>query len=80
VRGPVVMALEADYHDPNFRLPDTDAELNQWLVAGERPGWFNVRPPDQSRVRSNLRPFYSIGQEYPYKLYFDKKALPLAFW
>ncbi len=80
VRGPAVMVLEGDYHEPKFRLPDTDAELNHWLVAGSNPGWFNVQLPDQSRVRSSVRPFYGIGQEYPYKLYFDKKALPLAFW
>ena len=32
VRGPVVLALEGAYHDPNFRLPMRDEDLRAWLV------------------------------------------------
>jgi hypothetical protein len=30
--GPLVLVLEAAYHDQNFRLPATDEELDGWLV------------------------------------------------
>jgi DUF1680 family protein len=78
--GPVVMVLEAAYHDSKFRLPDTDEDLNQWLVADQTPGWFTVHPPDGSRIRSKLRPFYTVAENYPYKVYFDKDKLPIGFW
>ena len=79
-RGPVAMVLEAAYHDAAFRLPETDGELNQWLVADATPGFFKVQPTDGSRVRSLFRPFYTIEENYPYKIYFDKEKLPLKFW
>jgi hypothetical protein len=79
-RGPVAMVLEAAYHDAAFRLPETDGELNQWLVADGAPGFFRVQPTDGSRVRSLFRPFYTIEENYPYKIYFDKDKLPLRFW
>jgi uncharacterized protein len=79
-RGPVAMVLEAAYHDAAFRLPDTDEELNKWLVADNTPGFFRVQPTDGSRVRSLFRPFYTIEENYPYKIYFDKDKLPIRFW
>jgi DUF1680 family protein len=79
-RGPLTLVLEAAYHDAAFRLPETDDELNQWLVADNTPGFFKVQPPDGSRVRSLFRPFYTIEENYPYKIYFDKDKLPLKFW
>jgi DUF1680 family protein len=33
VRGPVVLVLEGAYHDPRFRLPEIDEDLERWLVA-----------------------------------------------
>jgi hypothetical protein len=80
VRGPVVLALEAAYHDAAFRLPGTDAEINQWLVAEGPEGTFKVQPPDGSSVRSKFRPFYTMAENYPYKMFFDKDKLPLRFW
>ena len=79
-RGPVVLVLEAAYHDAAFRLPNTDDELNKWLIADSAPGVFKVQPPDSSRVRSLLRPFYTVEENYPYKIYFDKDTLPVRFW
>ena len=97
VRGPNVLVLEAAYHDPLFRLPATDEELNKWVVpdpgtgtasargvtsAAARgvPGCFRLQPPDGSRIRSLLRPFYTIEEAYPYKIYFDTKLLPIKYW
>ena len=62
VRGPVVMALEAAYHDAAFRLPGTDDELNRWLVADE--GWsrvsFNSATPDPGTTGAGAQ-FYLAG-------------------
>jgi uncharacterized protein len=96
MRGPVVLVLEGAYHDPNFRLPMRDEELEHWLVpeAGslprgiwsvgmserEYPTIFRVEPPDKSRVRLRFRPFYEIGEAYPYFMYFDRKTLPRRLW
>ena len=96
VRGPVVLVLEAAYHDPNFRLPLKDEELGAWLVPeqgrqpsgvltaaaanAETPTVFRVVPPDKSAVRLKFWPFYALGEGYPYFMYFDRKALPYRLW
>lgn len=78
VRGPVVLVLDGDWHDPHFRLPDDDADLARWLVADD--GAFRVEPPDGSRVMPRFRPFYVAGAEYPYMMYFDRDTLPFRLW
>ncbi|HKW01715.1 MAG TPA: beta-L-arabinofuranosidase domain-containing protein [Vicinamibacterales bacterium] len=96
MRGPVVFVLEGAYHDPNFSLPKTNAELAQWLVpeAGSLPRgvWatappptvypasLRVVPPDKRPVRLRFRPFYEIGENYPYFMYFDRDTLPWRLW
>jgi DUF1680 family protein len=96
VRDPVVLVLEGAYHDPNFRLPMSDAELTTWLVAEAggppRGEWstgmpvrqwatnFRVEPPDRSPVRLRFRPFFEIGENYPYFMYFDRRTLPRRLW
>ncbi len=99
VRGPIVLVLEGAYHDPNFRLPERDEELDTWLVPedGSRlargiwsvglpppepdaPTVFRVVPPDKSAVRLRFRPFYEVGEGYPYFMYFDRKELPWRLW
>ncbi len=32
MRGPVTLVLEGGYHDPHFRLPEHDEDLEKWLV------------------------------------------------
>jgi DUF1680 family protein len=95
VRGPVVLVLEGAYHDPNFRLPTSDAELQRWLVseAWSRPSGVHstdppsdvasilrVVPPDKSPVRLRFRPFFEVREGYPYFMYFDRRALPWKLW
>jgi DUF1680 family protein len=80
VRGPTVLVFDTAYHDNAFRLPGTDSELNKWLVADQEAGSFRVEPPDGSRVRSKFLPFYSVGQDFPYKMYLDKDRLPMVLW
>ena len=95
-RGPVALALEGAYHDPNFRLPMRDEDLETWLIPEKgslpRGVWsvgmveppyptiFRVQPPDKSPVRLRFRPFYELGEDYPYFLYFDRKSLPWRLW
>ena len=94
VRGPTVLVLEAAYDDP-FTFPVSDDELNQWVqpdagvgpnsARGKRsvtpiPGAFALHPTDGRRVNSLLRPFHTVGENYPYRMYFDRKAAPVVYW
>jgi hypothetical protein len=80
VRGPVVYVIEADYHEPLFRLPDTDADLDKWLVPDKTPGLYRVELPDGGRVVSKFHSFYEVGEGFPYKMYFDRDQLPVSLW
>ena len=96
VRGPTVFVLEGAYHDPAFALPMTDEDLERWLVPEEgslpRGVWstglskadyptsLRVAPPDGRSVRLRFRPFYEVGENYPYFMYFDRDRLPWRLW
>jgi uncharacterized protein len=96
MRGPVVLVLEGAYHDPNFRLPMRDEDLEKWLVpeAGslprgvwavgmkepEYPTIFRVERPDGKPVRLRFRPFYEVTENYPYFMYFDRNEPPGRLW
>jgi DUF1680 family protein len=96
VRGPSVFVLEGAYHDPGFALPMRDEELERWLVPEEGslprgiwstglkeadyPTSLRVAPPDGRSVRLRFRPFYEIGENYPYFMYFDRDTLPWRLW
>ena len=71
VRGPVVLTLDANYHDPAFQLPGHQEQLASWLVADEEPTVFAVKRPDGRAVRLEFRPFYSQPEDFPYRMYFD---------
>ncbi len=80
VRGPVVYVIEADYHEPLFRLPELDADLDKWLAPDKTPGLYRVELPDRGRVVSKFHPFYEVGEGFPYKMYFDRDQLPVSLW
>jgi DUF1680 family protein len=80
VRGPVVFALDYNYHDPAFELPKTEAEVNRWLVADDGPAVFRVQRPDGRPVRLKFRPFYDFAEQFPYLMYFDRKTPAYALW
>jgi DUF1680 family protein len=80
VRGPVVMALEYNYHAPWFELPKAEADLAKWLAPDESPSVFRVSRPDGKPVRLKLRPFYAMAEDFPYLMYFDLDNPPYALW
>ncbi len=91
VRGPVVLALDVDCHDPAFEPPGTGDELNKWLVRDDSPlpshfsapavpGMFRVERPDGGNVRLRFRPFYAYKEGFPYLMYIDRKAWPYRLW
>lgn len=80
VRGPLVFALDYNYHDPAFELPRTAEDLNQWLVADDSPAVFRVQRPDRRPVRLKFRPFYEFAEDFPYLMYFDRQTPAYALW
>ncbi|MCI0433858.1 MAG: glycoside hydrolase family 127 protein [Gemmatimonadetes bacterium] len=56
-----------------YRMPIEETSL-------PRPTIFRVVPPDRSPVRLRFRPFYDIGEGYPYFIYFDRRQLPWKLW
>ena len=96
VRGPVVLVLEGPYHAWHFRLPERDDDLATWLVpekwtpplailtetteTRDSMAVFRVVPPDGTAVRLKFRPFYDVGENYPYFMYFDRRGLPYRLW
>jgi DUF1680 family protein len=91
VRGPLAMVAENAYYDPLFRLPGTDEELNAWAQPDSAtdtssnppvplpPGCFRLAMPDGTSSRSRLRPFYTIAEVYPYRMYHDRDKLPMRY-
>jgi DUF1680 family protein len=80
VRGPVVFALDYNYHDPAFELPKIQEELNRALVADNAPAVFRVQRPDGRPVRLKFRPFYDFAEDFPYLMYFDRNTPAYALW
>ena len=81
VRGPVVLVQDGMIHEPMFKLPENDDDLNKYLVADEEgPGVFRFAPPDGSNVMAKFRPFYSVIGDYYYRMYFDLDKLPVVLW
>jgi hypothetical protein len=84
VRGPVVLVQDSSAHEPIFGLPQTDDELNEWLVPntgrGAAPGTFALRPPNGQRVQALFQPFYAIPEVNTYRMYFDRDRLPFVLW
>jgi DUF1680 family protein len=80
MRGPVVMALDYNYHAPYFELPKSEAALDKWLIPEETPASFRVSRPDKKPVRLKFRPFYQVQEDFPYLVYFDLGKEPYALW
>jgi len=80
VRGPVVMVMDDWVFEDIPRLPDPQ-DVGKWLVEdSEHPGTFRIVPPDGTAVQAKFRPFYSIGEVVPYRMYHDLESLPIPMW
>jgi uncharacterized protein len=81
VRGPVVLVQDGGVHEPVFKVPDNDADANKYLVPDdEGAGVFRYAPADGKKVMAKFRPFYAIGPDYYYRMYFDLDSLPVYLW
>ena len=80
VRGPVVLVQEGNVHEPIFKLPGNDEDLNRQLVPARESGTFKFVPPDGANVQALFHPFYAIGPELYYRMYFDLDRLPIVLW
>jgi hypothetical protein len=80
VRGPVVLVQEGHAHEPVFKLPETDEDLNKWFIPANEPGWFRMQPPDGTTVRAQFLPFYAAIESLAYRMYFDNDKLPFVLW
>ena len=81
-RGPVVMVQDGMIHEPIYKLPEIADDLNKYVVpdSEEGPGVFRFNPPDGTNVMAKFRPFYSVGPDYYYRMYFDLDKLPIVLW
>jgi hypothetical protein len=80
VRGPVVLVQEGNAHEPVFKLPANDKDLNEWLVPDTQVGWFRMRPPNGQNVIAKFLPFYAAIESLAYRMYFDNDKLPYVLW
>ena len=80
VRGPVAMVMDGLVHEPVYKLPDNQEELNKLMVPDQEPAVFRYVPRDGTNVMSRLRPFYSVGPDYYYRMYLDLDQLPIVLW
>ena len=80
VRGPVVMVQEGNAHEPIFKLPETDEELNTWLTPDRPRGFFGMHPSDGTVVQAKFLPFYAAIESLAYRMYFDNDKLPFILW
>ena len=81
VRGPVTMVIDGLVHEPVYKLPDNEEELNKLMVPDDQePAVFRYVPQDGTNVMSRLRSFYSIGPDYYYRMYLDLDQLPIVLW
>jgi len=80
VRGPAVLVMDGAVHEPIPALPKTDEVLNEFLVAGNSPGTFRMRPPGGERATATFQPFYAVPEVNTYRMYFDRDKLPYILW
>ncbi len=81
VRGPVVYVQEGNNHEPVYRFPADEAELNKQLVpVKDAQAAFKFTPPDGTNVQGRVRPFYSLIEDHIYRMYLDLDKLPYSLW
>jgi hypothetical protein len=80
VRGPAVLVMDDWVFEEIPRLPEPK-DLERWLVPDEqRPGTFRIAAQGDRQLQARFRPFYSIGEVTPYRIYHDLDAPPIPVW
>ncbi|HET7840846.1 MAG TPA: hypothetical protein VFM21_04535, partial [Terriglobia bacterium] len=96
VRGPVVYIMDAGRHEPVQQLPDEDQldawlTLDQgppvfpWVTPQlQQTTVFKMPPFQQSKGKRTMtarwRPFYVTPENWRYRMYFERKNLPMVLW
>jgi hypothetical protein len=81
VRGPAVIVQAGNAHEPIFKLPENEEDLNKQLVADDRrSGYYNYRHPSGTRVQGQFFPFYEAIESLAYRMYWDNDQLPFGLW
>lgn len=79
VRGPVVLVMDDWVFEEIPQLPEP-AQLESWLVPDTQPGVFRIAPQRGKQLEARFRPFYTIGEVTPYRMYHDLDAPPIPVW
>jgi Uncharacterized protein conserved in bacteria len=79
VRGPVVLVMDDWVFETIPQLPDPK-NIEKWLLPDQRAGVYRLKLPDGTRPGARFRPFYSIGEVTPYRMYHDLDAPPIPVW
>jgi uncharacterized protein len=96
VRGPVVFVMDAGRHEPVPALPDAEKldawlTLDQgppvfpWVSQDLQQTTVFRMPPFQlpqgaRTLTARWRPFYSTVENWRYRMYFERKNLPMVLW
>jgi hypothetical protein len=96
VRGPAVFVMDAGRHEPVEALPDEDKldgwltlddgpPVFPWMdPTMQQTTVFRMPPFKQAKgeraMTTRWRPFYSTVENWRYRLYFDRKDLPMVLW
>jgi len=80
VRGPVVLVMDDWVFEEIPQLPGPE-HLAEWLIPDDKPGVYRFAPrPGKKPIEARFRPFYSIGEVVPYRIYHDLDAAPIPVW
>jgi DUF1680 family protein len=79
VHGPAVLVYDDWAMETLPRFPEPD-QMEKGLAPGEQPGTYRVLQADGAKFVARLRPFYTVGEAAPYRMYHDLDSLPIAVW
>lgn len=79
VRGPAVLVMDDWVFEEIPQLP-SPGDLERVIVPDERPGVYRFAPQAGKKIEARFRPFYTIGEVTPYRMYHDLDAPPVPVW
>lgn len=80
VRGPSVLVRDDWVFEDIVPVPGP-GQLDSWLVPDEKQrGVFKIAPGAGRGLEARFRPFYSVGEATPYRIYHDIDAATVPVW